>query len=550
MQDSGVELSSPMADASPGRPAWTDLVILLLLSIALHAWLISHTTVVSRDTIGFVRYALMLERLPWREALPRLEQHPLYPAAILTASLPLRHFLGDASVSAFALASQLAAALGGILLVVPMYYLGRDLFDRRIAFWSAALFQCLPVCAQVTSDGLSDGLYLVFLATALLFAVRALRSGSVLQFGLCGFASGVSYLGRPEGLLLVGAVLIVLAGMQLVRAERLPWRRALLGSAGLLAGAAVAAGPYMAIIGGLTVKQAANKILRNAQPQDTLFQTSIDPPLQNHACLATNGPLLASTFAIWWMDQKQAGPPPWSWGVRAVAVELVHGFQYVALALAIFGLWWYRGRLRSDAGARVVLLWCVILGLLLLRVALGVHYLSERHMLAIVMCGSLWAGAALVRIADALPYLVARHWPRGSRVALALQLACLLATTGWCLPASLRSLHVNRAGHRAAGEWLAAHAGPTDHVTDPHCWALFYSGFVFKEGLMPAKPHAPATEYVVVTVSKNPHARLAGVDAAEERARYGSKVFCWTPTRQQRQSYGAEQVDVYAVPTP
>jgi 4-amino-4-deoxy-L-arabinose transferase-like glycosyltransferase len=551
MQESGAPTpNSPSAEAPAGRPDWIRLALLLVLSTALHAWLITHTTVISRDTIGFVRYARMLERLPWTEALPNLEQHPLYPAAVLAASLPLRHFLGDTNVSAFVLASQLVSALGGILLTIPMYYLGRELFDRRVAFWAAALFQCLPVCAQITSDGLSDGLFVLLLATALLLAVRALRHGSVVQLALCGLASGLAYLARPEGLLVTAAALLVLGSMQLVPRERWPWRRALAGSAALLTGAAVMAGPYMAIIGGPTVKPSAKHLFHNDKPQDTLFQPSTSEtghPSSDHAGLAPGAPVFASTLAIWWMDEQRRGEPPWTWGINAVVVEFAHGMHYMAFVPAVLGLWWFCGRFRSDPGVRVVLVWCVVLGLLLFRVALGVHYLSERHMLALVMCGSIWAAMAALRVADALPGLVGRLLRRSltPRASRALTLTALLVLVGWCVPAALRPLHVNRAGHRAAGDWLASHAAPADQIVDPYCWAYFYSGLLFRDG--PAAD-PPPVQYVVVTRSKNVHARLHGVAEADRLAGCGTQVFSWTPTRQERKSYGTEEVLVFAIP--
>ena len=40
--------------------------------------------------------------------------------------------------------AQLVSALASVLLLVPMFYLGREVFERRIAFWSCLLFQCLP----------------------------------------------------------------------------------------------------------------------------------------------------------------------------------------------------------------------------------------------------------------------------------------------------------------------------------------------------------------------------------------------------------------------
>src|SRR5438067_1669545 len=64
---------------------------------------------------------------------------------------------------------------------------------RRVGFWSALLFQCLPASARILSDGLSEGVFLLLTAVALLLAVHALRSGSVACFTLCGICGGLAY---------------------------------------------------------------------------------------------------------------------------------------------------------------------------------------------------------------------------------------------------------------------------------------------------------------------------------------------------------------------
>ena len=64
------------------------------------------------------------------------------------------------------LAAQLAASVAGVLLVVPMYFLGRALFTGASRFWATALFQCLPVTGRILSDALSDGLCLFLIASA------------------------------------------------------------------------------------------------------------------------------------------------------------------------------------------------------------------------------------------------------------------------------------------------------------------------------------------------------------------------------------------------
>jgi hypothetical protein len=214
---------------------------------------------------------------------------------------------------------------------------------------------------------------------------------------------------------------------------------------------------------------------------------------------------------------------------------------------ALLGAWWFREQWRRDPGAWVLIVLGVMLGLLLVRVALGIHYLSERHTLVLVVMGSVWAAAGLVRMADALGALVERRRPRLAP-AWVLPVGFMVLTTGWCLPVALKPLHANRAGHRAAGEWLARHAGPADRIVDPYCWAHFYAGrvsFEMVEGDGPAGREP--LQYVVLTDSNNLHARLTGLDKAKDLAREGEVVFRWRPTGRQLRRDRAEEVVIWAV---
>src|SRR5262249_10248837 len=169
----------------------------------------------------------------------------------------------------------------------------------------------------------------------------------------------------------------------------------------------------------------------------------------------------------------------------------------------------------------------------------------------LLLCGSIWAAAALVRIGDRLPALA--DWlcrrPISARWRTIVTLAWLLLAVGWGLPSALRPLHVNRLGHRLAGEWLAVHAQPTDPIVDPFCWAYFYAGRTFPEGELPTIQSSPqSVSYVVVTESKNIHQRLSALPGAKALAQHGSEVFRWRPPSHQLRKQGAEEVVVYAVP--
>ena len=58
------------------------LLILMLLVAGLRAWQITHTEVAARDSIGFIRYAWLLENSDdWKSVIKDAQQHPGFPLA-------------------------------------------------------------------------------------------------------------------------------------------------------------------------------------------------------------------------------------------------------------------------------------------------------------------------------------------------------------------------------------------------------------------------------------------------------------------------------------
>ena len=99
------------------------------------------------------------------------------------------------------LSTQLVNFFASLLLMVPMYFLGRQFFDRQISFWGTLLFQYLPISAQLLSDGISEPMYLVLLVSGLLQAVCAIRDRQMGRCALCGLFAGLAFLfGGPERL--------------------------------------------------------------------------------------------------------------------------------------------------------------------------------------------------------------------------------------------------------------------------------------------------------------------------------------------------------------
>ena len=113
----------------------------------LRVWVLSHTEVTARDSIGYIRIAWQLQHNSWIDTVANSPQHPGYPLALLAMSYPVRMFSQDSEPRIMQWSAQLASALAGILLVIPMYFLGRILFNPAVGFWMLCSFSAFPPAA-------------------------------------------------------------------------------------------------------------------------------------------------------------------------------------------------------------------------------------------------------------------------------------------------------------------------------------------------------------------------------------------------------------------
>jgi hypothetical protein len=520
--------------SSPRRDlAW--LAVLLLVAAGIHLWLVAHTEVTARDGIGFMRYAWQLQSQPWGQVLRQNPHPPFYPLCVLAMSYPVRRLAAADELVVMQLSAQLTSVLAGTLLVIPMFYLGHTLFNASAGFWAALLFQCLPAGSRVLGDALSEGVFLLLIATGLLLALQAFRAQSCLRFAGCGLCGGLAYLTRPEGVLLVAATGVVLLGLQLSPARRWRWGCMASCTATLVVAALAVSSPYMAVIKNFTNKTTGLEILEGARlkrPDSPAWPT-----------------LAAFPLAVYGADSKDLDF--WkhhAWCLRSVGLEIVKGYHYVGWLPALLGLVWYRRRLWEVPGAWVLLVLMVLDLAVLWRVAFVAGYVAERHSLLTVMSSSFWAVAMITNMAEGLAAAFRnRGWlPSNSRFwtkAPAWSVAFFLALAVSGLPKTLEPLHINRAGFHAAGVWLAQQVRPGEQILDPFCWVEYYAGQVHEQALHPTPCVRP--RYVVLGGSKNEHERLPTVPAARYFAAQGTLVYHW-PTKPIKSK--AEEVLVYQVP--
>lgn len=503
-----------MADAEPHTErdwkgdAWR-LGLVLLLAIGIRAWTVPNTTVPSRDVVKFVRDALHLEDPPaFREGrldvIRKAEHPPGYPLAILAMSKLVRKDAANPTVEEMALSAQLVSAIAGVLLIVPLYFLARRIFDRNTAAAAAALFTVLPVCVEVTSDGISDGLFLLTAVSALWFAARALecvRPRAAIGFGLgSGLCCGIGYLIRPDSLIMIAGIGLACAVVALGQLRRrLTWRPTLLVGLGLIVGASAIIAGYAIVIKKLSNKVAANELfesMNGGESRPTYFERGSSRSTR-------------ILFAAWWNPQSDADKSRELWALKSLADEYMKAAHYAVPGFALLGLL-LLGRRWSDP--RVVLLGIVALIYLIALwiLAWKIGYVSQRHTLFPVLITCIFAGFAFGELGK----IAVRWWKFGSPWQWGAIWAVIFVAAA--LPRDFRSLHEDRAGHKAAGQWLLEHGDPDIEFIDPLGWAEWYAErSVRRNPDWAPKPYDGRDKYTIFEPNtKSPHSRLQYYETA------------------------------------
>jgi hypothetical protein len=474
-----------------------------MLALGLRTWTIVRSEVAARDSIGFIKYALRYENEPFVKVLREAQQPPAYPLAILAVSWPIRAIVGDATPQAMALSAQIASAFFGVLLVFPMASFGAELMNRRLGIVAAALFQCLPAWIRFTSDGISESTFLFFTAMALWLAARAFRARSNWSMASCGIMAGLAFLTRPEGAEIVVAVAAVLGG--LVALGHWQRRQAALSFVALVAGFLICFGPLVAATGRVTNKPTGRFLLGDPTAEQSYFG------------VARPGPTL---LAVWYLDAGQPNRSKFFWSVQALVVEIAASSRLIGLLLSIVGLVFWRKRILNAPAGAVMMALAGLHAALLLRMASQIGYLSERHTALIVLTGCYPAALGLTEII--LRMLRIRFRQSLTAQAIWVTTILVLAFTAE-IPSLAKSMHSNRAGHRAAGEWLAHNAPAEAGIRDPFCWAQYYAGRDFRE----TATADPDEQFVIVETSDSQHSRLPLLPEVKAKATAGEMVFHW-----------------------
>lgn len=437
------------------RRSWFCVI---LLAAALHVVGIARTPLPAQDGLKFIATARRFQTEPALDVIRGTDRHPLYPALVALVEPLFASVLGHGPDS-WRIAAQGVSAIASLLLLVPLYGLARALFDERTAALTALLSVLLPLPAEIGHDTLSDSLALLAILGSMRLGELALRTERGGAAVACGVVAGLGFLARPE--VLVAPLAVGVAGLvrpQLVLPRVAQWRLF-----GVALSFLVVVGTYALAKGEFSEKLA----LRRAVP----VAASVRAP---KAAVKRLPPGLDDPRWDFSAKEESNAPAPASLAtaVARVLVRWAEGMAWFLAPLAILGA--FRAR-TSESGRwakRLLVAYLALFSAVLLRHTMTLGYLSDRHVLSLVLVSLPWAAAGALacgrRLADG------RQWTASRRRGWACAVLAIAIGTGAAVQG--KPGHPSRWGHQAAGRWLIKHAAPGDAVLDTRGWAAFVSG--------------------------------------------------------------------------
>src|SRR5206468_747945 len=106
---------------------------------------------------------------------------------------------------------------------------------------------------------------------------------------------------------------------------------------------------------------------------------------------------------------------PWPALMRSLGAlvrELVQGLHYLAVVPTLLGLWWF-GRLAARRrGLWIMIAYFVLHALILVALGLKVYYVSDRHVMMLIMPLTFFLAAGLLEMGDRLAQWVQIRFQR------------------------------------------------------------------------------------------------------------------------------------------
>ena len=187
------------------------LLLVLSLSVILKGllFILKIDAVINTDGVYYISAAKQFAAGHVGEGLA-IYPMPFYPFVIALAHL----FIPD-----WVVAARLISYICVVSMLIPLYMLTRDLFDRQAAFWASLVFALLPESLRFTLSVMRDPFFFLLFIWAVYFAQAVIRSKRVPHLLAAALCCLFSTFFRLEGIIVFPVYLSVLVILAFVRLE-------------------------------------------------------------------------------------------------------------------------------------------------------------------------------------------------------------------------------------------------------------------------------------------------------------------------------------------
>ena len=367
-------------------------LILIGLALAVRVYLYFLTFVISRDGVTFLSIAQYFKQGEITKGLGH-DFHPLYSMMIAAGS----YLVGDSQLT-----GQIISIVAGSLLVLPVFYLGKSLFEEQVGFVTGLLAAFHPYLARISADVLSDSLYIFFFASGINAGWDALKRRRRLSFFLAGVYAAFAYLTRPEGigiLILIG-FWVLMAGS---RSFGIPARKVVASFLLLVFGFLIFASPYLIYLRKetghwiLTKKKSVGAII-GIESKRTEFIDNMNSRTKAEKISTQGGrevwtsvnmmePIHAEFFSVIPIEVLKK--------VFKFFVKLTTTFHLILFLFFLFGVYKSKKISGMDKRQWFILSFLFLYLPILYLLFLNIGYVSHRHLPPVFVIGLFWTAVGV-----------------------------------------------------------------------------------------------------------------------------------------------------------
>lgn len=384
---------------------------------------------------------------------------PLFPVSIALLTTLTHNF---------ELAARIISLVAGIVTVIPLYYLVRNLFGPKHAALAGILFACCPLFVRNSSEVTKESLFGMFFVFGMWLGWLAISRRKLWMCLPAGIVGALAYMTRPDGLDLFAAWGIWLGAGFLYYLFR-DRRQALIH----LAAGLVIVLPTL-VLGVAYVLHVHHKTGEWTVSE----KKSVLRLIQGREAKPDEGKLPVVKKVGLFLGRSLVS-------LKEVGRELFNELGAVFVLLVILALAMRRGAvfrgneryLAMLCGIQLIIAYLIVMHFSLFRgLTLVDSSFSGRHLLSLLLALWCWIGWGIVAVERGASRVLAKMGRRMSPERPVLTAVLLSLIFLGMLPVALKGPHADKLADKDLGAWLKAHAPKNVKVMTGDRRIAYYAG--------------------------------------------------------------------------